>query len=120
MPKEDGYKNLERFQTSEHKSAAAKSKKGMLYYTTRIRNTYVKSTDLVKSIKAAQKRQRTLLEKSNTDEKLTEDEVKELSVINLFLKPFLDKAVASKIESDNKLEVSGKINFFTVQPDTDD
>jgi len=118
---ENSLRNLN--QPSEVKARAARTKKGMEYYVTRVKKTFIQSPDLLRSLKAAAKRQRVLLEKSVSDDdngRLSEDEVKELAVINNFLKPYLDKTVATKFESDNKHEIEGKIQIFTVKPTADD
>ena len=87
---ENSLRNLN--QPSEVKARAARTKKGMEYYVTRVKKTFIQSPDLLRSLKAAAKRQRVLLEKSVSDDdngRLSEEEVKELAVINNFLKPYL-------------------------------
>lgn len=112
---ENSLKNL--VQPSEVKVRAAQSKRGMTYYTQKVKEAYLKDPNLTKSIKFALKRQRILLQKSVSKNSLDKDEVSELSTVTLFLKPFLDKTIASKFESENKHDIEGSVIFYTVKPE---
>ena len=120
MVHENSLKNLKTDPESTRK--AAQSKKGMQYYTTRIKERYVKSKH-VQDIPITVAKRIDFLTKELCNDKLTKkkrdsylDEIKALST--LFNK-FQDKTFATQFESDNKHDI-GSVIINTVKPDTDE
>lgn len=109
-------KSLENIKvSSEVKKRAASSKKGMTYYTTKLKEQFVKNKNLKKSLELAQERHAQLLEKGKDDE-LTDKQIRELNAITNFLNKFLDKTFASQTENKNEVNISAPPTVFMPQP----
>lgn len=106
------------FEDKQKAKRAAQSKKGMTYYTTKLKEQFVKNKNLKKSLELAQERHAQLLEKSKDDE-LSDKQIKELNAITNFLNKFLDKTFATQTENKNENHNYENVVINTVQPDDD-
>jgi hypothetical protein len=103
--------------TSEEAAMAASKKKGTQYFSTKIKNNYLKNPDLGKAIKLAQKRHRVLLEKMNGlikdgDGKVTEIsdlEIRQFIAITTYLNKYTDKVLATMVDTNIKGNLIEKI-----------
>jgi len=118
MPKEETQFNSETAKEAQKKMAV--KRKGMTYYTTQIKDRFVKSRDVKQIPLNVAKRLNFLtneLAKDDLEDAKREKHLEEIKALSTLHNKFLDKTFATQFESDNRNHDTSSITINTVQPD---